>query len=68
MSAAPLELVYAPYRLLFKRPFGTAHGLRDGTDCVFVRLRRGGFAGYGEATHICPKHYLLLFKDLKIMI
>lgn len=50
MSAAPLELVYAPYRLLFKRPFGTAHGLRDGTDCVFVRLRRGGFAGYGEAT------------------
>lgn len=45
-----MRLSVAPYRLLFKRPFGTAHGLRDGTDSVFVRLEHEGFTGYGEAT------------------
>ncbi len=39
-----------PYRLLFKHPFGTAHGLRDGTDSVFIRIEENGFAGYGEVT------------------
>lgn len=46
----PMELAIAPYRLLFKHPFGTAHGLRDGTDSVFVRLSQDGVHGYGEAT------------------
>lgn len=45
-----MELAIARYRLKFHHPFGTAHGLRDGTDSVFVRLRSGGVEGYGEAT------------------
>jgi L-alanine-DL-glutamate epimerase-like enolase superfamily enzyme len=45
-----LKLSYAPYRLLFRTPFGTAHGMRDGTDAVFVRLQQDGVYGYGEAT------------------
>jgi L-alanine-DL-glutamate epimerase-like enolase superfamily enzyme len=45
-----MEFALARYRLRFKHPFGTAHGLRDGTDSVFVRIRRKGFVGYGEAT------------------
>lgn len=45
-----MEFALARYRLRFKHPFGTAHGLRDGTDSVFVRLRRDGSVGYGEAT------------------
>ncbi|MDQ3101938.1 MAG: hypothetical protein M3R08_11170 [Bacteroidota bacterium] len=43
-------LSIAPYRLLFKGSFGTAHGARDGTDSVFVRLERNGRTGFGEAT------------------
>lgn len=39
-----------PFRLLFKRPFGTAHGLRDGTDSLFVRLEERGVQGFGEVT------------------
>jgi L-alanine-DL-glutamate epimerase-like enolase superfamily enzyme len=46
----PFRLDYARYRLLFKHPFGTAHGLRDGTDAVFLRLSEAGAVGYGEAT------------------
>lgn len=45
-----MELAIARYRLLFKHPFGTAHGLRDGTDSVFVRLADGDQVGFGEAT------------------
>jgi len=45
-----MELAIARYRLLFKHPFGTAHGLRDGTDSVFVRLNEREIVGYGEAT------------------
>lgn len=45
-----MELAVAPFRLLFNHPFGTAHGLRDGTDSVFVRLMVDGTCGYGEAT------------------
>lgn len=43
------RLHYARYRLLFRRPFGTAHGMRDGTDAVFVRLTGPDGVGYGEA-------------------
>ncbi len=38
-----------PYFLRFKRPFGTAHGIREGTDAVFVELEQDGLRGYGEA-------------------
>ena len=40
----------APFYLQFKRPFGTAHGFRTGTDAVFVRVGTDSCKGYGEAT------------------
>ena len=43
-------LSYCTYRLLFKHPFGTAHGLRDGTDALFIRAEENGIVGYGEVT------------------
>ncbi len=46
----PLRITVCPYRLLFKHPFGTAHGLRDGTDALFVRVEEDGIAGHGEIT------------------
>lgn len=45
-----MQFALATYRLRFIHPFGTAHGLRDGTDAVFVRLMAAGNTGYGEAT------------------
>jgi L-Ala-D/L-Glu epimerase len=45
-----ITLSIAPFHLLFREPFGTAHGLRKGTDSVFVRLERNGVVGHGEAT------------------
>lgn len=45
-----MEMALARFRLLFIHPFGTAHGLRDGTDSVFVRLTHGQRVSYGEAT------------------
>lgn len=46
----PLRISVCPYRLLFKHPFGTAHGLRDGTDALFVRVEEDGLVGHGEIT------------------
>jgi len=46
----PFSLALAPFHLRFKHPFGTAHGVRTGTDSVFVRMTSGPFVGYGEAT------------------
>ncbi len=46
----PLKLSYCPFRLRFKHPFGTAHGMRDGTDAVFIRAEQQGHTGYGEVT------------------
>ncbi len=46
----PLTLSYCPYRLRFTHPFGTAHGLRDGTDSVIIRAEQDGYIGYGEVT------------------
>lgn len=46
----PLRLSYTPYRLLFKHPFETSHGVRDGTDSIFIRLEDQGVVGYGEVT------------------
>ncbi len=48
LGAVKIDLL--PYRLRFKRPFGTAHGMRDGTDSVLIRVEHGGSTGYGEAT------------------
>lgn len=48
LRCAMLTLSYAPYRLRFQSPFGTAHGMRDGTDAVFIRLEQMGVQGYGE--------------------
>lgn len=45
-----LRLSYCPFRLEFKHPFGTAHGVRTGTDSVFVKLEGEGITGYGEVT------------------
>ena len=45
-----MRISAARYRLLFKRPFTTAHGTRDGTDAVFVCIEHEGVVGYGEAT------------------
>jgi L-alanine-DL-glutamate epimerase-like enolase superfamily enzyme len=45
-----LQLSYCRYRLVFRHPFGTAHGLRDGTPSVFIRAEEQGSVGYGEAT------------------
>ncbi len=45
-----LRISYAPYRLLFKHPFETAHGVREGTDSIFIRLEENGVMGYGEVT------------------
>lgn len=45
-----IRFALCPHRLLFRQPFGTAHGTRDGTDALFVRLDAGGHYGYGEVT------------------
>jgi L-Ala-D/L-Glu epimerase len=45
-----LELSVARFRLLFKQPFGTSHGVRDGTDAVFIKIQEGEHTGYGEVT------------------
>jgi len=45
-----LRISYCPYRLLFKHPFATAHGLRNGTDSLFLKVEENGAVGYGEIT------------------
>ena len=45
-----MKISTARHRLRFKRTFTTAHGTRDGTDAVFVRVEHQGHVGYGEAT------------------
>jgi L-alanine-DL-glutamate epimerase-like enolase superfamily enzyme len=46
----PLHLSYCPFRLLFRHPFATSHGVREGTDSIFIRLEEDGFTGHGEVT------------------
>lgn len=46
----PLRISFARYRLLFKHPFETSHGVRDGTDSVFIRVEEDGHVGHGEVT------------------
>jgi L-Ala-D/L-Glu epimerase len=38
-----------PYQLKFKHPFKIAHGIRNQTDVVFVKLQHEGFIACGEA-------------------
>lgn len=45
-----MKIAYANYQLKFNHPFRLAHGVRDGTSSVFVRLSFKGKNGYGEAT------------------
>lgn len=45
-----LRFGHSQLRLLFSHRFGTAHGLRDGTDALFVRLTLGEVHGLGEVT------------------
>lgn len=50
LRAMAVRISFCPYRLLFNRPFGTAHGLRDGTDALFIRAEEDGVTGFGETT------------------
>ncbi|MCB0791762.1 MAG: hypothetical protein H6595_11865 [Flavobacteriales bacterium] len=45
-----MRALIASYRLRFRRPFAIAHGTRDGTDSVFIRIDHNDLSGYGEAT------------------
>lgn len=45
-----VRFAYCPFRLLFKHPFETSHGSRDGTDALFIRAEEDGSVGYGEVT------------------
>ncbi|HEX5002202.1 MAG TPA: dipeptide epimerase [Bacteroidia bacterium] len=38
------------YYLEFKEPFSIAHGTRNGTDLVFLKLEHQGFVAWGEAS------------------
>ncbi len=45
-----MKLTSIPYQLRFKYPFRIAHGVRSGTDVVYVKLEHNGFTAWGEAT------------------
>ncbi len=44
-----MKLDLFPYQLRFKHPFKIAHGVRETTDVVFVRLTHEGYTAWGEA-------------------
>lgn len=45
-----MKISYFVRALKFKYPFRIAHGMRTHTDCIYVKIVRGNFVGYGEAT------------------
>lgn len=45
-----MRLSLYPYQLRFKYPFRIAHGIRTGTDVVYVKLEHDGLTAWGEAT------------------
>ena len=45
-----MRLSLYPYQLRFKYPFRIAHGIREGTDVVYVKLEHEGLTAWGEAT------------------
>ncbi len=50
-----LNLIFKPYLLEFKHPFGVSSNTRTHTQSVFARVEYNGFFGYGEA---CLPAYL----------
>jgi L-alanine-DL-glutamate epimerase-like enolase superfamily enzyme len=44
-----MQLSCYPYQLKFKYPFRIAHGLRETTDLVYVKLQHENFVAWGEA-------------------
>ncbi len=45
-----IKIQFKSYRLEFRFPFRIAHGMRTGTDAVYIELNCGQHRGYGEAT------------------
>ncbi len=50
-----MNLIYKPFLLQLKHPFGVSSNTRTHTQSVFTRIEHGGFYGYGEA---CLPAYL----------
>jgi len=50
-----MKLIYHPYLLEFKHPFGVSSNTRTHTPVVFTRIEQDGIYGYGEA---CVPTYL----------
>ncbi|MGZ4090236.1 MAG: dipeptide epimerase [Bacteroidia bacterium] len=50
-----MHLIFKPYLLEFKHPFGVSSNMRTHTPTVFVRIEHKGLFGYGEA---CLPKYL----------
>ena len=59
-----MKLSSHSYFLEFTHPFVLAHGTRNGTNLVFVKIEHKGFIGYGEAslppTEMKQKNLLLI--------
>lgn len=45
-----MKILTCVHRLEFRYPFRIAHGIRTGTDAVYVRIESANHIGYGEAT------------------
>jgi L-alanine-DL-glutamate epimerase-like enolase superfamily enzyme len=45
-----MQLSYHIYPLKFKYPFHIAHGVRNHTDCIFIKINHENHVGYGEIT------------------
>lgn len=45
-----LTIEWKHFHLLFKEPFRIAHGVRYGTDSVFIKIKCRNVYGYGECT------------------
>lgn len=50
-----IDITYKKRPHLLREPFGTAHGIRKGTDAVLVRVQLNQSIGYGEAS--MPPYY-----------
>ncbi len=45
-----MEYQFCEYELRFLSPFKLAHGTREGTKALFLKITKNGVSGYGEAT------------------
>jgi L-alanine-DL-glutamate epimerase-like enolase superfamily enzyme len=50
-----MELIYKPFHLQFRHPFGVSSNTRKETLSIFIQLKAEGYTGYGEA---CLPAYL----------